>query len=80
MFEKITFKSIEEQLKEQGFKQEWKSGNPLMTLDEMIEIVRLRRKVCNNSDEDIRYMYIRLVEGKPYEDARYLLYIRAIKK
>src|SRR3989344_845949 len=29
MFEKITFKSIEEQLKEQGFKQEWKSGNPV---------------------------------------------------
>lgn len=86
MFERITFKTIEQQLEEQGFKRVAskfeKEGEEGLTLEGWLNHLEVDRKalwLCNydRSWEEVKDMYLVLVkgcEGKP--NARYTLYRR----
>ena len=89
MFEKITLKSIEKQLEEQGFRRDSskyeKEGEEGLTLEQLANHLDIHRKAWNlvsydGTYEDIKDMYLVLAkgcEGQP--NARYILYYRLKK-
>lgn len=80
MFDKLSFKSMEQQLEEQGFRQYPPEQG--RTLEDWIESLKIERKGLwlpkgDGTRKEIKDMYLVLAPGEEFNpDPRYILYYR----